>query len=66
MGRPRKIVEQSHDESELDPVAEPVDVKPEAEVVTVGADGKVPVMKGGVTRRIYPGQLAAWRGEGWK
>ena len=65
MGRPRKIVEQSPDESELAPVTEPVAVTIEAEVISVGADGKVPVMKGGVTRRIYPGQLAAWRGEGW-
>lgn len=65
MGRPKKIVEQSQDESELDPVEAPVVVKPAAEVLAIGADGKVPVMKGGVTRRIYPGQLAAWRAEGW-
>lgn len=65
MGRPKKIVEQISEAPELNPVVEPVDVTIEAEVVSVGSDGKVSVMKNGVTRRIYPGQLDAWRGEGW-
>lgn len=63
MGRPRKVIEGIDEPIEEIVPEPPVEIKPS---IKIESDGKVSVMKNGVTRRIYPGQLESWRVEGWK
>lgn len=59
MGRPRKVDDEG--------LAVVEGLAPQAEEISpVRTDGKVAVMKDGVTRRIRPDQLAEWQSQGWQ